>query len=250
MPNLIDWTKENGESYSELDELYSNVTGQFRRYLGHVTKNIGGIYDNPKTYDMIGNQFEIVPKNLQKDAVNFLNKQLFATPSWLLDQNILAKINPENGVESIKSMQDATLSNLLVGDRMVRLMEGSSINKNNYSVDELMTDLRLGIFAELKSQASIDIFRRNLQKLFIDKVAALLNPGTAQVRSIPVGVTYGFKTRVVNLNQTDLPSIARGQLLSLKDSLKVASAGTNDRLSKLHVLDLIARIDKALDPKK
>jgi len=133
---------------------------------------------------------------------------------------------------------------------MVRLMEGSSINKNNYSVDELMTDLRLGIFAELKSQASIDIFRRNLQKLYIDKVAALLNPGTAQVRSIPVGVTYGFKTRVVNLNQTDLPSIARGQLLSLKDSLKVASAGTIDRLSKLHVLDLIARIDKALDPKK
>ncbi|MFL0163363.1 zinc-dependent metalloprotease [Aquirufa salirivi] len=250
LPNLIDWTKENGESYAELDELYTNVTGQYRRYLGHVTKNVGGIYDNPKTYDMVGNQFEIVPKNLQKDAVAFLNKQLFATPTWLLDQNILAKINPENGVEVIKSMQDATLSNLLLGDRMVRLMEGSSINKNNYSVDELMTDLRLGIFSELKSQTSVDIFRRNLQKLYIDKVAALLNPGTTQVRSIPVGVTFGFRTRMVNLNQTDLPSIARGQLLNLKDSLKAASAGSADRLSKFHLLDLIARIDKALDPKK
>ncbi|MCZ2471392.1 zinc-dependent metalloprotease [Aquirufa ecclesiirivi] len=250
LPNLIDWTKENGESYAELDELYTNVTGQYRRYLGHVTKNVGGIYDNPKTYDMVGNQFEVVPKNIQKDAVSFLNKQLFATPTWLLDQNILAKINPENGVEVIKSMQDATLSNLLLGDRMVRLMEGSSINKNNYSVDELMTDLRLGIFSELKSQTSVDIFRRNLQKLYIDKVAALLNPGTTQVRSIPVGVTFGFRTRMVNLNQTDLPSIARGQLLNLKDSLKAASAGSSDRLSKFHILDLIARIDKALDPKK
>jgi hypothetical protein len=30
--------KEKGESYSELDEMYSALTGQFRRYMGHVTK--------------------------------------------------------------------------------------------------------------------------------------------------------------------------------------------------------------------
>jgi hypothetical protein len=249
LPNLLKWSSEKGESYAELDELYSALTGQFRRYLGHVTKNVGGIYDTPKTYDMGGNQFEVVPRSIQKEAVGFLNTQLFATPKWLMNQSVLAKINPDNGVEAIKAMQESTLSNLLAGDRMVRLFEGSSINKNNYTVDELMTDVRNGIFAELKSNKPIDIYRRNLQKVFVDKVTGLLKPGSTAVRSVPVGVTYGFNTRTVNLNQTDLPSIARGQLVSLKSNAKAAAARATDRLSKLHLLDLVARIDTALDPK-
>jgi hypothetical protein len=249
LPNLLEWSKEDGESYAELDELYGALTGQFKRYMGHVTKNVGGIYDTPKTYDMTGNQFEVVPKSLQKDAVAFLNTQLFTTPKWLLNQNILSKINPENGVEAIKSMQDATLNSLLAGDRMVRLMETSSISKDNYSVDELMTDLKKGIFSELKNKNSIDIYRRNIQKLYVDKMIELLNPGEASVRAVPVGVTYGFNTRKVNLAQTDLPSISRGQLNSLKTELKLSTDRMTDRISRYHVLDLIYRIEQGLDPK-
>ena len=249
LPNLLEWTKENGESYAELDELYGALTGQFRRYMGHVTKNVGGIYDSPKTYDMTGNQFEVVPKSIQKDAVAFLNAQLFTTPKWLLDQNVLSKINPESGVEAIKGMQDATLTSLLAGDRMVRLLETSTASKDNYSVDELISDLNKGIFAELKSNSSIDMYRRNIQKLYVDKMIGMLKPGNAEVRSVPVGVTYGFNTRRVNLAQTDLPSIARGQLNSLKNDLKMSSARMSDRMSKYHVLDLISRIGEALDPK-
>lgn len=249
LPNLLEWTKENGESYAELDELYGALTGQFRRYMGHVTKNVGGIYDSPKTYDMTGNQFEVVPKSIQKDAVAFLNTQLFNTPKWLLDQNVLSKINPESGVEAIKGMQDATLTSLLAGDRMVRLLETSTASKDNYSVDELISDLNKGIFSELKSNSSIDMYRRNIQKLYVDKMIGMLKPGNAEVRSVPVGVTYGFTTRRVNLAQTDLPSIARGQLNSLKNDLKMSSARMSDRMSKYHVLDLISRIGEALDPK-
>ncbi len=249
LPNLLEWTKEDGESYAELDELYGALTGQFRRYMGHVTKNVGGIYDSPKTYDMSGNQFQVVPKSIQKDAVAFLNTQLFTTPKWLLDQNVLSKINPESGVEAIKGMQDATLTSLLAGDRMVRLLETSTASKDNYSVDELITDLNKGIFSELKSNSSIDMYRRNIQKLYVDKMIGLLKPGNAEVRSVPVGVTYGFNTRRVNLAQTDLPSIARGQLNSLKNDLKMSSARMSDRISKYHVLDLISRIGEALDPK-
>ncbi|NBW28229.1 MAG: DUF5117 domain-containing protein [Flavobacteriaceae bacterium] len=250
LPNLIDWSKENGESYAELDELYGALSGQFRRYMGHVTKNVGGIYDSPKTYDMTGDQFQVVPKSIQKDAVAFLNKQLFNTPKWLLDQKVLAKINPENGVEAIKAIQDGTLSSLFAGDRMVRLMEASSISKNNYSIDDLMNDLKKGIFSELKNKNSIDIFRRNIQKLYVDKMIELLNPGTATVRSVPVGVTYGFNTRRVNLAQTDLPSITRGNLISLKNDLKLSVSRMTDKMSKYHVQDLISRINMALDPNK
>ena len=163
---------------------------------------------------------------------------------------MLSKINPDNGVEAIKSMQDATLSSLFAGDRMVRLLETSSISKNNYSIDELMSDLNKGIFSELKNKNSIDIFRRNIQKLYVDKMIELLNPGTASVRSVPVGVTYGFNTRRVNLAQTDLPSITRGQLISLKNDLKMSVSRMTDKMSKYHVQDLISRINMALDPNK
>ncbi|MCF6140958.1 zinc-dependent metalloprotease [Flavobacterium sp. K77] len=249
LPNLITWSKEDGESYAELDELYGALTGQFRRYLGHVTKNVGGIYDNPKTYDMTGNQFQVVPKSIQKDAISFLNTQLFNTPKWLLDQNVLAKINPDSGVEAIKAMQDATLSSLMAGDRMVRLMETSVASKDNYSADEMVTDLKKGIFSELKSNGAIDMYRRNIQKIYVDKLIELLKPGSTTVRSNVVGATYGFNTRRVNLAQTDLPSIARGQLVALKNELKIASSQMTDRLSKYHTQDLISRISEALDPK-
>lgn len=249
LPNLVQWSSEKGESYSELDDLYTALTGQFRRYMGHVTKNVGGIYDSPKTYDMTGDQFVVVPKSIQKEAVTFLNNQLFTTPKWLLNQDVLSKINPESGVEAIKSMQDATLSSLLAGDRIVRLIEASSANKDNYSVDELITDLNKGIFSELKGASSIDIYRRNVQKLYVDKLIEMLKPGTATVRAVPVGVTYGFTTKRVNLSQTDLPSISRGQLNALKNDLKMSSARMSDRMSKYHVQDLISRIGQALDPK-
>lgn len=249
LPNLPEWSKADGESYKELAELYDNVVSQFRRYMGHVSKNVGGIYDTPKTYDMEGSVFEIVPKSTQKEAVNFLNNQLFSTPSWMLNQNILSKIRPEQGVEAVKSLQESTLNNILSGDKAVRLMETGSQSSANYSLDELMTDLRGGIMAEVKTRKPIDIYRRNLQKVFVEKVISFLNPGTAMVMYIPQGAAFGFESRAVDLKKTDLPSIARGHLELLKSEIKLAIPVTTDKLSKYHLQDLLQRIENALDPK-
>lgn len=241
LPNLIEWSKENGEDYDELNGLYNSLTGQYRRYMGHVTKNVGGIYETPKTYDMEGNKYEVVPSAIQNEAVAFLNEQLFKTPKWLLDQNVLSKIKPENGVEAIKSIQDGTLSSLLAGDRLVRLLETSSQNKTNYSVDELMSDLRKGIFSEIRANAPIDIYRRNLQKLFVSKLIETMS-------TEKTNVTF-FSGRRIVLADTDIPSIARGQLNELKNQLKAAAAGSADRLTKFHLNDLVARIENAMKPK-
>ena len=241
LPNLIVWSKENGEDYEELNGLYNSLTGQYRRYMGHVTKNVGGIYETPKTYDMEGNKYEVVPSAIQNEAVAFLNEQLFKTPKWLLDQNVLSKIKPENGVEAIKSIQDGTLSSLLAGDRLVRLLETSSQNKANYSVDELMSDLRRGIFSELRTKAPIDIYRRNLQKLFVSKLIETMSSDKNNVAF--------FSGRRIVLADTDIPSIARGQLNELKNQLKAAAVVSTDRLTKFHLNDLVARIENAMKPK-
>jgi hypothetical protein len=242
LPNLNSWSKEAGEDYSELEGLYNSLTGQFRRYMGHVTKNVGGIYYNPKTSEMEGNEYDVVPSSTQNEAIAFLNVQLFKTPTWLLDQNVLNKINPDSGVEAMKSLQGGTLNSLLSGDRLIRLLETSSLDKKNYSVDELMSDLRKGIFSEINTNAGIDIYRRNLQKLYVNNLIEALDNDGKKTAS-------GLNRRPVSYNETDIPSIARGQLNQLKNSLKASAASNRDRLSKFHLLDLVAKISAALDPK-
>ncbi|MCF0072575.1 zinc-dependent metalloprotease [Dyadobacter sp. CY261] len=248
IPNLIEWSKEDGESYKELDEIYGNVVTQYRRYLGHVIKNVGGIYDTPTTYDMEGPTFTTVPKVTQKKAVDFLNTQLFKTPTWLLDQNILNKVKPETGVEAIKALHEYAITALFAGDRAVRLME-TGVSAKYYSLDDLFTDLEAGIWSETKTGKTIDLYRRNLQKVYAEKLISLLKPGRANVQSIPVGITYGFSTRSVELEKTDLPSIARAHLESLKTSLTAAIAKSTDKNTRYHLQDVSQRIKQALDPK-
>jgi hypothetical protein len=42
LPNLLEWSKEDGESYAELDELYGALTDS-SGYMGHVTKMLGDL---------------------------------------------------------------------------------------------------------------------------------------------------------------------------------------------------------------
>jgi hypothetical protein len=242
LPQLNTWSKEDGEDYSELEGLYNSLSGQFRRYMGHVAKNVGGIYYNPKTTEMAGDEYTVVPSATQNEAIAFLNVQLFKTPVWLLDQNILTKINPDSGVEAMKSLQGGTLNSLMAGDRLIRLIETSSLSKKNYSVDELMSDLRRGVFSELNSNETIDIYRRNLQKLYVNNlIDALDNEGKK--------TASGLNRRPVKYSETDIPSIARGQLNQLKNQLKAGAVANADRMSKFHLQDLVAKINLALDPK-
>lgn len=249
LPNLPEWSKEEAESYKDLTELYDNVVGQFRRYIGHVAKNVGGIYDTPKTSDMDGAVYEVVPRATQKDAVAFLNRQVFATPTWLLDPNVQGRTRPDQGIEAIKSIQETALNNVLSGDKAIRLMETGAKNPANYNLDELMVDLRGGIMTEVKARRPIDVHRRNLQKVFVEKVITLLTPGMASSPAIPQGATYGFENRMVDLKKTDLPSIARAHLEEIKNEIKAALPLTTDRMSKIHLQDLVNRITNALDPK-
>jgi len=145
-------------------------------------------------------------------------------------------------VDAIKSMQDAILSSLLSNDRLVRLIETSSLNKANYSVDELISDLRRGIFSELKANAAIDMYRRNLQKVFVSRVIDV-----ALADKTAIG---NFDGKRISVLDTDIPSIAKGQLVELKAQLKTASALSTDRLTKFHLNDLVARIENAMKPKQ
>jgi hypothetical protein len=131
---------------------------------------------------------------------------------------------------------------------MIRLIE-TGISEDCYTADDLFTDLENGIWGELKTGKPIDVYRRNLQKVYIDKITDFLKPAKATVVSIPAGTLYASTSRSVALEQTDMPSITRGHLESLQASIKKAIPLETDKMSKYHLKDILKRIDLALDPK-
>ena len=128
VPNLEKWTTAKGETYDEMATMYGQVLGQFSRYMGHVTTNVGGVYEYNKTADQAGEIYTHVSKERQRSAVRFLNKQLFATPNWMLDKNIFNKVQSVGAVERIRGLQVRTLNGLLNVGRMGRMIENETLN--------------------------------------------------------------------------------------------------------------------------
>jgi len=242
--NLPEWTKEEGEDYDNLDEMYTQLLGQFSLYMSHVLRNVGGVYETYKSVDQPGDVYEATPKAFQKDAVAFLHKQLFETPTWLLDKNILNKTTNPTMNEKVQSMQTGVLASLLDGARINRLIVNSNrFGTATYTADEMMEDVKKGIWSELKTNKPADAYRRNLQKAYAEKLIDLLNP------SVPTGLPSSISAMFPNTKNTDVTSIARGQLKSLLAEINAAIPTTTDKLTKYHLQDVAERIKRALDPK-
>lgn len=245
VPNLIEWTAEDGKNYEDLGELYKQVLGQFNRYMGHVTANIGGIYEHYKTYDQEGAVYTHVDKEKQKRAMAFLQQHLFTTPDWMLDKDIFNKIEYDGSVERIRAYQVRTLNNLLDFGRMARLIENENINENAYGLLDMMTELRAGIFSELAQGKTIDVYRRNLQRAYVDRMQYLM---TEKQNKIPSRLRSWINQSGINVAQSDIRPVVRAELNNLNRQAQRAISRTSDRMSRYHLQDLIERIDAILNP--
>lgn len=247
MPNLIKWTAEDGKDYDDLETIYTQLLGQFNRYMGHVAANIGGVYEYYKTYDQDGAVYTHVPKEKQKEAMDFLQKQLFDTPEWMIDNNIFNKIENAGNIERIRNMQTRTLNNILDFGSMARMSENETINgKEAYSLLNMMQDLRKGIFSELNSGKAIDPYRRNLQRAYIERMEYLM---TKDQEPVPAQYRRFVSRTNVDVNQSDIRAIARAELKSLESSIKSGLGRTKDPMSRIHLQDALERIDLILNPK-
>ena len=244
LPNSIDWTKEDAEHFEMAEEVYNGVVGQYRRYIGHVTKWVGGVYETPKTYDQEGVVYEPAPADMQSAAVEFLNKQLFLTPVWLLDKNVLNKIRPDQGVAAISGIQRSTINSLLSVNRLQRMIETEAGFPGSYGISDLYADLYKGIWSEVKSGAAISVHRRNLQKIHLERMIEMLNPKASPQRRFWFSVKTGPS---IDPMLTDIVSINRGYLNKMKTDLEKNLKKAANDMSRFHLEDCIARINEALD---
>ncbi|WP_305983094.1 zinc-dependent metalloprotease [Roseivirga thermotolerans] len=238
VPNLLEWTTTPGESYDDTQEIYGEIIGQWRRFVGHVITNIGGVTENLKSTDQQGAVFEVVPESQQTEAVNWLMKYAFATPDWLLDENLLRKLEDFGAVNRIRSTQSSFLNSVLDPVRMQRLIEAEAFKgRNTYTIYQLVTDVRQGLFTELASGAPISTYRRNLQRAFVERMEYLLKNEASS-----------FQAREVNISQSDIRPVVKAELRALlRDIGSARGRYTSDRAGNLHLADLKDRIEEILD---
>jgi hypothetical protein len=238
VPNLIKWTTKKGETYDDLETMYGHVVSQFNRYMGHVTTNIGGVYKFSKTADQEGDVFVNVDKEHQKNCLTFLNEQLFETPEWLIDKDIIARTEFNGVTERIRGIQERTLNNILELTRMMRMIDNETLNGSNaYTLMSMMTDLRNGIWSELSRGRAIDAYRRNLQRAHVERLAELMKSENVN----------GRRGRVT-VKQSDIIPVVRGELNKIQRMAQNAIGNAPNTISRYHLRDIVERIDEVLNP--
>ena len=227
--NLTEWTFEDGEDYSQLEEIYGNVVSQWSRYTGHVVANVGGVVRTRKRQGQDGVPYERVSADRQRRAMEYLNRQVFATPEWLVDADVLDRFQGSGALDLVRGRQAAALRQALNVERMKRLVEQEAFHGDDaYALGEMLDDLRTGVWSEASSGGETDAYRRNLQRAYLERMGALMEDEDAM--------------------RTDVAPFARGQLAALRGELEAAAAGTSHRATRLHFLDAVERIEAILDP--
>ena len=245
LDELIGWTAEDAKDYGDLNELYGQIVTQWYRYVGHVAANVGGHYENFKTYDQEGVVYMPVPAGTQRGSMEWLSQEAFAAPSWILNSEVLRRIEGVGAMDRIRRYQVGAVNTLLDPIRIGRLMETEALanGEDVYTLAELLEDLRDGIWTELPAASAIGPFRRNLQRGHLERLEYLM---TQEGPSLP-SFFSSFGMAPVDVSQSDIRAYVRGELESLQTAVDRAARRTGDSMTRLHLRDVSARIDDILD---
>lgn len=242
---LIGWTAEDAKDYGDLNELYGQITTQWNRYIGHVAANVGGHYENFKTYDQEGVVYTPVPVEIQRGSMEWLSQEAFSAPTWVLNSEVLRRIEGVGAMDRVRRYQVGAVNTLLDPIRIGRLMETEALANGEevYTFAELLGDLRDGIWTEVSSASAIGPFRRNLQRGHLERLEYLM---TQEGPALP-SFFSSFGMAPVDVSQSDIRAHVRGELESLQTAIDRAARRTGDSMTRLHLRDVSARIDDILD---
>ncbi|HEX3867777.1 MAG TPA: zinc-dependent metalloprotease, partial [Gemmatimonadaceae bacterium] len=244
------------EDYAVTSELYTRQVGQWRTELGHVANLIGGMNSQEKYGDQPGERFTPVPKAQQAQAVKFISDNAFQTPTWLIDNDILRKIEPTGEVTRIVAAQSSLITSVFQDAKLTRLIENEATAKNPadvYTFAELLNDTRHGVFTELYASGPvrIDVYRRGLQRAYLADVGNKINPPAAGAAAGGRGGGGGGGGRggAGPANNTgEIKSMFRGELKLLDSEIATAQKRATDVATKRHLDDMRQQISHILKP--
>ena len=228
---LLPATTRPGEPYDDLEEIYGQLLGQWTVEMNHVVSLVGGMESQQKRAGQEGVRFTPVSRDRQIGAVRFLQEKAFTIPSFAAKPDVLRRIEPAGILTRVRTSQRGILNNLLSNARIARLVEQEALDGPlAYRAVDFLADVRSGIWAELAGRrVTIDPYRRNLQRSYLDVLSDKLNGATPA--------------------SDDTRAFVRGELAALKSSISSAVGRSADRPTRLHLEDALDQIAKILDPK-
>ncbi len=226
-------SSRTGDPWQELEEVYGRMVSQWTTEMNHVARMVGGFNSQQKHIGQNGVRFEVLARAKQQEAVRYLVANAFQTPTMMVRPEILRRIEPTGIINRVEGAQRSVMNNLLQSARIDRMVEQVALDgAAAYSPIDFLTELRNGVWAEVpRPGANIDIFRRNLQRTYLDIIDTRLNGNTepsAEVRSLLKGELRAVGEMVDNALQR---------------------ADTRDEATQRHLRDAIDEIATILDPR-
>ena len=246
MPLLSEWNNVPGQGYTNLREAYGTMTSQWFNYMRHLSNNIGGVYIQSKKVGQEGNVYKYISKDRQKEAMNFLISEFYQNPEWLFDESVLKKLEMGGGLNRIQNYHELSLNIVLAESKMARLIEFEmNEGKNAYTLNEMMTDLRNGVWSELKTAGSVNVVRRNLQKSYLARMAYFMDENYSAPNHSSNASYFGYTP--IDVQTTDIKSSVLGQLTELKKELSKAIQSVRDTDTRYHLLECQKNVNQMLD---
>ena len=241
---------KEGETYEDLSEVYGRLVGQWGLEMNHVAQVVGGLNSQEKVVGQEGRVFTLVPKPRQQEAVKFLVENAFSTPNFLIDPEILRRIEANGALQRIRNSQAGVLNQLLNDQRFARLIEQQTLDGTAaYTAAELLSTVRKGVWKELDgSSVKIDAYRRNLQNAYLEIVNTKLNGATGGPAAAG-GRGGGGRGGQTMAKSDDEKPFYRAELHALNTAISVAIAKANDHDTKAHLEGAKDQIARILDPK-
>jgi hypothetical protein len=241
---------KEGETYEDLSEIYGRLLSQWQLEMNHVAQVVGGLNSQEKVVGQEGRVFTLVPKLKQEEAVKFLVENALATPAWLIDPEILRRIEANGALTRIRGAQTSVLNQLLNDQRFARLIEQQTLDGTAaYTAAELLSTVRKGVWKELDgAPVKIDAYRRNLQNAYLELVNTKLNGIAAAAGPAAAAAGRGGRGGAPAKSDDEKP-FYRAELRSLNASITVAIAKATDHDTKAHLEGAKDQIAKILDPK-
>lgn len=226
LPQLPEWSYKEADDYSKLKQHYESLVGQFQRYIRHVATNIGGLEETFKTIEQDGNVYAPTAKATQKEALAWLNKNVFEEPKWLTAEDFMYKFtsNPNNYLYQQASYVVASTPILSLSS-LNRMQRFADSNPANYSASELLDDVYKMIFKELENGSKVSNYRRQLQRAYVN--TALSN--------------------IKGHSDSDAAALILAQIMKIQKKAKASAA--SDAVTKAHWTIIAQTIDQALEAK-
>lgn len=241
-------TTDKTADYSLLRSTYAGVLNQWATEAQHVTRIVGGSNKQEKAVSQNGPVWTVVSRARQKEAVKFLNDEVFTTPSAFIKTDILRKIESDGNINRVSSAQARTLSSLVANAKLQRMVEFEAIASSKsdvYSLGEMLTDLRRGLWSEIYSGAPIDAYRRRLQATYVEAMASKIKPPAPSAADAALAALFGGALG----NTRDFRPMLKDEMRVLDRELATAIGKTSDRASRAHLADTRDQIKAMLDTK-